>query len=80
MLPIEREIGLRVRDLCCELIGGGRTDRQVRIAADLTLDLLRGMGMNTLLHPPEAAVRRFTRLLSAWRTTLTILLDEEETP
>lgn len=80
VLPIEREIGLRVRDLCCELIGGGRTDRQVRIAADLTLDLLRGMGMNTLLHPPEAAMRRFTRLLSAWRTTLTILLDEEETP
>lgn len=80
VMPIEREIGLRVRDLCRELIGGGRTDRQARIAADLTLDLLRGMGMNTLLHPPEAAQRRFTRMLAVWRTTLTTLLDEEETP
>lgn len=73
LLPLERQLGREIRVLCRELAGveGERDD--IDLALDLTVELVRGLGMAALLDP-AGADRRRRRLLAAWRNDVLPLL------
>lgn len=74
LLPVERTIGLRMRELCRELFGQTLPEATVALAGDLTVDLMRGMGIAVLLVDDEGAARRRARLLDGWQQAMRGLL------
>ena len=70
MLPFEAEVVRSTRALAARLLDLPAEHPRARDLVDLTLDLLRGMGVAALLGDPTDVTRRRERLLSAWSTVL----------
>lgn len=64
LVPLERTLDAKLTALATDLLGVSGTD------AELTLDLLRGLGMAVLFGSPAAAARRRGRLLARWSELL----------
>ena len=70
VLPFEREVVDDTRRLAAAGLGVDPATDLGRDLVDLTLDLLRGMGVAALLADADAAARRRDRLLQAWQRLL----------
>ena len=71
LLPVEARFGREVHRLTVELLGADEGRPGVREAVQTTLDLLRGLGVASLLTDDTA---RRTRLLASWTTHLAEVL------
>ncbi|HVC72689.1 MAG TPA: TetR/AcrR family transcriptional regulator [Mycobacteriales bacterium] len=67
LLPVEARFGREVHRLTVELLGADESRPGVREAVQTTLDLMRGLGVASLLT--DDSTRR-TRLLADWTTHL----------
>jgi AcrR family transcriptional regulator len=78
LLPLERQLGRDLRALSRDLAGADpdRDDEALDLALDLTVELVRGLGIAALLDP-AGADRRRRRLLAAWRSSVLPLLATE---
>lgn len=73
LIPLEQKVGREMHRLTVELLGADERRPGVREAVQVTLDLLRGLGVANLLQ--DDAPRR-TQLLTAWKRQLTLILRE----
>ena len=71
LVPVEARFGREVHRLTVELLGADESRPGVREAVQTTLDLLRGLGVASLLTDDSA---RRTRLLASWTTHLSEVL------
>lgn len=71
LVPVEARFGREVHRLTVELLGADEGRPGVREAVQTTLDLLRGLGVASLLTDDSA---RRTRLLANWTTHLVEVL------
>ena len=67
LVPVEARFGREVHRLTVELLGANESRPGVREAVQTTLDLLRGLGVASLLTDDSA---RRTRLLADWTAHL----------
>jgi AcrR family transcriptional regulator len=67
LVPVEARFGREVHRLTVELLGADESRPGVREAVQTTLDLMRGLGVASLLTDDSA---RRTRLLADWTTHL----------
>ena len=67
LVPVEARFGREVHRLTVELLGANESRTGVREAVQTTLDLLRGLGVASLLTDDSA---RRTRLLADWTAHL----------
>jgi AcrR family transcriptional regulator len=67
LVPVEARFGREVHRLTVELLGADESRQGVREAVQITLDLMRGLGVASLLTDDSA---RRTRLLDDWTTHL----------
>ena len=67
LVPVEARFGREVHRLTVELLGANESRPGVREAVQTTLDLMRGLGVASLLTDDSA---RRTRLLADWTTHL----------
>jgi len=67
LVPVEARFGREVHRLTVELLGAHESRPGVREAVQTTLDLMRGLGVASLLTDDSA---RRTRLLADWTTHL----------
>ena len=75
MTALERHLAGRVRALAVAVVerhapGRALPEHDALDLADLTVDLLRGLGVATLLMDADGARRRRARLLAAWSAHL----------
>jgi AcrR family transcriptional regulator len=68
LVPLEERFGREIHALTVELLLVDETQPGVREMVQATLDLMRGLGVASLLHDDE---RRRGRLLAAWKRVLT---------
>ena len=66
-MPVEARFGREVHRLTVELLGADESRPGVREAVQTTLDLMRGLGVASLLTDDSA---RRARLLADWTTHL----------
>src|SRR5262245_14428464 len=71
LVPVEARFGREVHRLTVELLGADESRPGVREAVQTTLDLMRGLGVASLLTDDSA---RRTRLLAGWTTHLAEVL------
>jgi AcrR family transcriptional regulator len=71
LVPVEARVGREMHRLTVELLGADERNPGVREAVQATLDLLRGLGVASLLSDDTA---RRTALLAAWKRQLATLL------
>ncbi len=64
LVPLERHLNEAVTALTRDVLGVSAAN------AELTLELLRGLGMAVLFNSPATAARRRRRLLARWQTLL----------
>jgi AcrR family transcriptional regulator len=64
LVPLERTVNEALTALAADLLGTSATD------AELTLELVRGLGMAVLFNSPATAQRRRRRLLARWSELL----------
>jgi len=64
LLPLERQVNEALTALARDVLGSSSED------AELTLELVRGLGMAVLFNSPATARRRRRRLLARWQTLL----------
>ncbi|MFS8478013.1 MAG: TetR/AcrR family transcriptional regulator [Micromonosporaceae bacterium] len=74
LVPLETRLGREMYRLTVELLGADEHRPQVREAVQLTLDLLRGLGVASLLSDDSA---RREALLASWKGHLRTVLDAE---
>jgi AcrR family transcriptional regulator len=67
LVPVEARFGREVHRLTVEMLGADESRPGVREAVQTTLDLMRGLGVASLLTDDSA---RRTRLLADWATHL----------
>jgi AcrR family transcriptional regulator len=72
LVPLEARLGREMHHLTVELLDVDERTPGVREAVQVTLDLLRGLGVANLLSDDSA---RRTGLLNVWKHQLTILLS-----
>ncbi|WP_127784237.1 TetR/AcrR family transcriptional regulator [Rhodococcus sp. X156] len=66
LLPLEREVAEALTALGAELLEVPADAATI----ELTIELVRGLGMSVLFNSPATAQRRRQRLLAAWREML----------
>lgn len=66
LLPLERRVGEALAALGADLLGVPADSPQV----ELTVELVRGLGIATMFSSPTTAARRRERLLDAWQELL----------
>lgn len=71
LLPVEAELGRAMHRLTVDLLGADESVPGVREAVQATLDLMRGLGVATLLTDDTD---RRNRLLRVWTRQLTAML------
>jgi AcrR family transcriptional regulator len=71
LLPVEARFGREVHRLTVELLGADESRPGVRESVQATLDLMRGLGVASLLSDDSA---RRGRLLAEWSRQLTVVL------
>ena len=64
LLPLERAVHEKLTGLAADLLGASAVD------AELTLELVRGLGMSVLFNSPATTQRRRRRLLARWSELL----------
>lgn len=64
LVPLERAVNEKLTALAQDLLGASATD------AELTLELVLGLGMAVLFNSPATAQRRRRRLLARWTELL----------
>ena len=74
LVPLEARLGREMYRLTVELLGADEHRPGVREAVQLTLDLLRGLGVANLLS--DDSTRR-EALLASWKNHLRTVLDRE---
>src|SRR6266516_1802147 len=67
LVPVEARLGREVHRLTVHLLGADESRTGVRETVQATLDLLRGLGVATLLTDDS---QRRARLLAVWKRTL----------
>lgn len=72
LVPIEARFGREMHKLTVQLLGADESVPGVRESVQATLDLLRGLGVASLLTDDSA---RRTRLLAEWTRQLRSILD-----
>jgi len=73
LVPLEQRVGREMHRLTVELLGADESRPGVREAIQITLDLLRGLGVANLLTDDTA---RRVSLLKAWKRRLAEALRE----
>lgn len=76
LVPVETRFGRELHRLTVELLGADESRPGVRESVQATLDLMRGLGVASLLT--DDSVRR-DRLLAEWTRQLTEVLSREPT-
>jgi AcrR family transcriptional regulator len=71
LLPLEAKVGREMHRLTVELLDADESKPGVREAVQVTLDLLRGLGVANLLNDDS---HRRDQLLSAWKRQLATIL------
>lgn len=71
LVPLEARVGREMHRLTVDVLGADETRPGVREAVQVTLDLLRGLGVANLLTDDTA---RRTQLLAAWKLQLAQLI------
>jgi hypothetical protein len=74
LVPLEARLGREMYRLTVELLGADEHRPGVREAVQLTLDLLRGLGVANLLSDDSA---RREALLASWKDHLRTVLDAQ---
>lgn len=74
LVPLEARVGREMHRLTVELLGADERRPGVREAVQTTLDLLRGLGVASLLSNDSARRRA---LLTAWKRQLAATLEAE---
>lgn len=78
LLPLERRLGAELGRLCGQVLGVDPASASGAAAAELTLELLRGLGIAALLSGPERVARRRERLVTAWADALPALAGDPQ--
>jgi AcrR family transcriptional regulator len=73
LVPLEARVGREMHRLTVDVLGADESRPGVREAVQVTLDLLRGLGVASLLTDDTP---RRTQLLAAWKQQLTKLLAQ----
>jgi AcrR family transcriptional regulator len=74
LIPVEARVGREMHRLTVEMLGADENRPGVREAVQVTLDLLRGLGVVNLLNDDT---QRRNQLLSTWKQQLTTILRPE---
>jgi AcrR family transcriptional regulator len=74
LVPLEDKVGREMHQLTVELLGVDESQPGTREAVQVTLDLLRGLGVASLLNDDS---HRRAQLLTAWKRQLATILRTE---